>query len=130
MPPFLVPILAAVTAALPIVLGGIALLAPVLLPLWYRAMKPAERKQLVGHIKGAADLVAAVAKATPMTWDDQVAAILRIAADEGAKIDKQPELARSIAESLVAKNGGDGVVPSHVAIAKVQKAVASAGASK
>lgn len=124
MPPFLVPIIAAVTAALPVVLGGIALLAPVLLPLWYRSMKAADRKALVDHLKGAADLVELVAKATPMSWDDQVAAILRLAADEGAKIDKSPEFARSVAESLLAKKvvTGERVGPSYGVISKVRKA--------
>lgn len=126
MPAFLVPILAAVTAALPIVLGGIALLAPVLLPLWYRSMKAADRKALVGHLKGAADLVDAVAKMTPMEWDNQVAAILRIAADAGAKIDKSPEFARSVAESLVAKkNSSTGAVPNGDIVGKVLKAGAA-----
>lgn len=129
MPPFLVPIIAAVTAALPVVLGGIALLAPVLLPLWYRSMKAADRKALVGHLKGAADLVELVAKATPMTWDDQVAAILRLAADEGAKIDKSPEFARSVAESLLAKKPISTAAIEPALIAKVQKAVA-AGVAK
>lgn len=122
MPPFLVPIIAAVTAALPVVLGGIALLAPVLLPLWYRSMKAADRKALVGHLKGAADLVELVAKATPMTWDNQVAAILRLAADEGAKIDKSPEFARSVAESLLAKKPAAAGVVSDGVISKVRKA--------
>lgn len=125
MPAFLVPILAAVTAALPIVLGGIALLAPVLLPLWYRSMKAADRKALVGHLKGAADLVELVAKATPMSWDDQVAAILRLAADEGAKIDKSPVVARGIAESLLAKKVPDGQGPAPSIVAKVLKAGAA-----
>jgi hypothetical protein len=122
MPPFLVPILAAVTAALPVVLGGIALLAPVLLPLWFKTMKANDRKALVAHLKGAADLVEAVAKMTPMTWDDQVAAILRLSANEGAKIDKSPEFARSVAESLVAKKAGAGIVPTHSIVDKVLKA--------
>lgn len=122
MPPFLVPIIAAVTAALPVVLGGIALLAPVLLPLWYRSMKAADRKALVGHLKGAADLVELVAKATPMSWDNQVAAILRLAADEGAKIDKSPEFARSVAESLLAKKPAAAGVVSDSVITKVRKA--------
>lgn len=104
MPAFLIPILAAVTAALPAVLAGLALLAPFVLPVWWKTMKAADRKVLVGHFKGAADLVAAVAKVTPMTWDDQVAAILRIAAESGAKIDKDPEYARAVAESLAAKS--------------------------
>ena len=99
-------ILAAVTAPLPAVLAGLALLAPVVLPVWWRSMKAADRKALVGHLKGAADLVAAVARVTPMTWDDQVAAILRIAAESGAKIDKDPVHARAIAESLAAKSAG------------------------
>lgn len=103
MPPFLVPILAAVSAALPAVLAGIALLAPFVLPVWWRSMKASDRKGLVAALKGAADKVGAVARATPMTWDDQVAAILRLAADEGAKVEKDEAYARSVAESLAAK---------------------------
>ncbi len=130
MPAFLVPILAAVTAALPVVLGGIALLAPVLLPLWFRSMKAADRKALVGHLKGAASLVEAVAKATPMSWDDQVAAILRLAANEGAKIDKSPEFARSVAESLVARKSVSAGVRAPAALSdKVLKAL-NGGAAK
>lgn len=121
MPAFLIPIIAAVTAALPIVLAGAALLLPLLLPVWYKSMKRADREKLVGHLKGAADLVAAVAKMTPMTWDDQIAAIIRIAADEGAKIDKQPVLSRAIAESLVAKS--DVAPASPAAVRKVTAAV-------
>ncbi len=119
MPPFLIPILAAVSAALPAVLAGLALLAPVVLPVWWRSMKAADRKALVGHLKGAADLVAAVAKVTPMTWDDQVAAIMKLAAESGAKVDKDESYARSVAESLAAKSD---VGASSSLIAKVAKA--------
>jgi hypothetical protein len=72
-----------------------------------RTYSAADRKALVGHLKGAADLVAAVAKVTPMTWDDQVAAIIKLAAESGAKVDKDEAYARSVAESLAAKTAGD-----------------------
>lgn len=121
MPPWLIPAVAAALAALPFLVIGVRVAAPLVLPGWFRSIAPERRAQIVGAVKGAADLVTAVSKTTTNNIDDQIADILSIIALEGGKSLTTAERAhaQSVAESVMAKRTG---ILSTAAASKVIKA--------
>lgn len=121
MPPWILPAVAVALAALPFVVIGARIAAPLVLPGWFKSIAPERRAQIVGAIKGAADLLEAAAKTTANNVDDQAAAILRIVADQGALSLSKAEnaFAKEVTDSVLAKRTG---ILSTSATAKVVKA--------
>lgn len=102
--------------ATPLVLAAVAAL--------FAKLNRPQQDTLLGAVKGAYSILAAIAPSTPMAWDDAVATLLeKVAADMGRKL-KPKEVARvkSIAASLLADPSRGDIVVGNVKIDVLKRA--------
>ncbi len=72
------PFLTAVLATVPIVLGVLLIVAPLVLPPWLKYLDEKTRERLLGATKAAFLILSSVAPSTPTTIDDEIAKLIRI----------------------------------------------------
>lgn len=89
---FVANIIPLLTPEVTLVLCGI--LIPIVVRLVFGPLNRGQQDMILNATKGAFMVIAAVAKATPMTLDDQLAAILKQVTDEMGRALKPAEIAR------------------------------------
>lgn len=98
------PFISLVLNNLPLIFAALGGLVAVLIPLLFKALARPQQDQLLGAVKGAYVVLAAVAPSTSYSWDDAVAALLKKVEIEMGRNLKPKEVARvkGIALALLA----------------------------
>ncbi len=98
------PFIATVLATVPIVLGVLLVVAPLVVPAWLKYLDEKTRERLLGATKAAFLILSSVAPSTPTTIDDEIAKLIHIVERELEKslTPKQKKLVVNAALSMQA----------------------------